>query len=66
LIGGYCNSDKLIITISFLTPLLLVEVILFLVVVLRNVNTLAVASAIAEAERNKQVMVEGRRRGGDT
>jgi hypothetical protein len=66
LIGGYCNSDKLIITISFLTALLLVEVILFLVVVLRNVNTLAVASAIAEAERNKQVMVEGRRRGGDT
>jgi hypothetical protein len=39
LIGGYCNSDKLIITISFLAPLLLVGVILFLVVVLRNVNS---------------------------
>jgi hypothetical protein len=39
LIGGYCNSDKLIITISFLAPSLLIEVILFLVVVLRNDNT---------------------------
>jgi hypothetical protein len=39
-IGGYCNSDKLIITISFLAPLLLVGVILFLVMELRNANTL--------------------------
>jgi hypothetical protein len=40
MIGGYCNSDKLIITISFLVTLLLVGVILFLVVVLRNTNSL--------------------------
>jgi hypothetical protein len=40
LIGGYCNSDKLIIAISFLVPLLLVGVILFVVVVLRNANNL--------------------------
>jgi hypothetical protein len=39
LICGYYNSDKLIITISFLAPLLLVGVILFLVVVLRNANS---------------------------
>jgi hypothetical protein len=36
IIGGYCKSDKLIITISFLVSLLRVVLILFLVVVLRN------------------------------
>jgi hypothetical protein len=39
IIGVYCKSDKLIITIPFLVSLLRVGLILFLVVVLRNANT---------------------------